>query len=190
MSGIETGLLIAAAVGTAAQTGGQLAAAGNAKDAAEANANMKHMQADELLARQEINEGILREQSDRAQHGFVASFASTGREGAGLGGVLQMKRDLEENILLSRRDAEFKAKMLRMGADIELDLASDSMTAAWITGAGTILTTGARAWNTMRGPSSSPQSLPEVGDGVANGRTGLEPNSPLTPKVTTNAYYS
>lgn len=146
MSGIEIALAAAAVGGTALNVYGNISGANAQEEAAQRNAALKREQADELLDRQIINERIMRRAAEKAERGYVASFASTGRGGGGVGGVLQIKEELEENIANTRRDAEFKAKMLRAGADIETSLASDAVSAAWISGAGTILTTGAQAY--------------------------------------------
>jgi hypothetical protein len=54
---------------------------------------------------------------------------------------------MEENIANSRREAEFKAQMLRAGADIDSQLASDSITAAWIGAGGTAISSGANIYS-------------------------------------------
>lgn len=159
MSGLE----IIAAAGLATSLYGQISGASAKADADRKNAQIKNMEADELLSRQTINEGIMRDQAELQGLGYQSSFASTGREGAGLGGLLTIKKNLDQNLILSRRDAEFKAKMLRMGADIDLNLASDEQTAGYISGAGTLLTGAAKIYDLSRGPSNTTQSLPKVG---------------------------
>lgn len=156
-------LVGSAVAGSGLTIWGQVSAANAQEEAARKNAELKAVQAEELLARQAINEQIMRDKAEESGLLYGASFASTGREGAGVGGILRIRRDAEEAISLSRRDAEFKARMLRAGADVELSLASDAVSASWISGAGTLLTTGAQAYNTFRKPSSTPQSLPKVG---------------------------
>lgn len=151
-----------AAVGGALSLYGTIKGANDQADAVERNSALKRQQADELMARQEINEQIIREQSEKSSLSYGASFAGTGREGAGIGGILQIHRDAQEQILNTRRDAEFKARQLREGADIQSDLASDSITSAWIGAAGGLLATGASTYKAMSPPGGTTQSLPGV----------------------------
>lgn len=118
-------------------------------DAAVKDAQLKNSQAGELLSREQVNEGIIQQQSELAQGQYGAAFASTGREGAGIGGILRMRANTALTISNARRDAEFKASMLRQGANIATNLASDELTAGYITGSGTLLTSGLKIANSM-----------------------------------------
>ncbi len=148
-------------LGTAMTAYGQISSAAAQADAQRADAAAKRLQADELLARQAINEQIMREQSTRAELTYGSAFAATGVEGGGLGGIMRLRKTTLENIALSRRDAEFKAKMLRMGADVQSELASDMMTAGIISGVGTIAQSGLQVANLYKGPKS-PKPIPGV----------------------------
>lgn len=134
---------------------GQIAGASAQAEAAEKQSHLKNMQADEMLSRQAINEKTMLEQSKRIEGEYANSFAATGGEGAGIGGQMEIHRTTLENIALTRRDAEFKANMIRMGAEIEMSIASDIKTASYISGAGTILTGAAQAYTTLKGPGQS-----------------------------------
>jgi hypothetical protein len=160
MTGVEIGLGIASALGGGAQVYGQIKGASAQSEAAYRSAEFKRMQADEILAREMINEETIKKNSARVESSYFTSFAATGTEG-GLGGVLQIQKQTEENLINARRDSEFKANQLRMGANIEQSLASDAMAASYITGAGTILGFGAKAYSLYH-KSSSSQSLPTV----------------------------
>lgn len=166
-------VLAAAAV---AQTGlsiyGQMKEAKNKAEAAERDAYFKGLQADEMMERQAINEDIMREQSFLAQSKYRAEFAGTGREG-GIGSVLEMRRVLNRNIELSRRDAQFKASMLRAGAESDQKLASDFMTSGYITGAGTALTGATRAYGVYHdyGPASTNSKGMDWGAGTDYGKS-------------------
>lgn len=149
MSGMEIPLIIGMVAGTGTQVAGGIMAANSQADAQNRNAALKKLQADELLSRQTINEKIMRDQAEKVAKGYSVGFAASGREGAGIGGMLQIKRDTEENILNSRREAEFKAQMLRSGADIDQSLASDYQTASYITGAGSLLSGGANIYSIL-----------------------------------------
>lgn len=140
----------AALVGTGVQIYGQISAAQAQKDAADLKADLQRAQALELLNRQTINEDILKERSEFLQKQYIAQAAHAGSGGGGLGGVLRIKRDLEHNILIGRREAEFKATQLRMGADIEQNLTSDLLTSAYLGAAGTLLKSGAEAYSYIK----------------------------------------
>jgi hypothetical protein len=160
MTGIETGLLIGAIGGTGLNFAGQLMGASAQADAAQRAAQLKRIQADELEKRELVNEGIIRENSARMENQYSTAFAATGG-GGGLGGVLEIRRQTERNIMNAREDSQFKEYMLRQGADIESQLASDAMTASYITGAGSVLGLGAKFYG-IYGKYSGQQELPKV----------------------------
>lgn len=164
MSGIEVGLIATAVLGSGTQVAGNVMAANAKADATARSGSLKRQQADELMSRQVINERIMRERAEISA-GTYAGASGLGESGGGIGGVLQIHADLEESIINTRREAEFKAKMLRAGADIDNDLASDGVSAAWISGAGTVLSGGANIYNIMRPPSSKPTELPKESAG-------------------------
>ena len=128
-----------AVVSTGLSIWGTISGAQAQEEAAQRKQALANAQANEMMERELINEQIMREKSAEAQSGYRASWGSSGKEGGGIGGVLKMQKDLAENISLSRRDAEYKANMLRAGAQMETDLYSDRVTASYITGAGTLI---------------------------------------------------
>jgi len=153
---------IALIAGAGIQLYSSLSAAGAQRDAMERDAFLKGMQADELLARELINEQIMREQAEDVKKTYVSRAGSMGGGGLGLGGVVKMKYNLERTIANSRRDAEFKARMLRAGADIQTQLASDVYTAGLIGAGGTILTSAGKAHDRFS-PKKDPESLFDSG---------------------------
>jgi hypothetical protein len=162
MSGMEPVLIGMAIAGGTANAAGQVSAAKSQAEAAQKDAAIKNMQADELLSRQQINEQIMREQADRLELGYGSLAADTGGAGTGIGGVLKIRQDVEQNISNSRRDAEFKAKMLRAGAAVETSLASDGVTASYLGAGGSILGGAASAYKLYSGPSRA-TDLPKTG---------------------------
>jgi hypothetical protein len=132
-----------AAVGAGISIYGQIKAAQDKEEAAQFEAYLKGLQADEMMSREAINEGIMRDEAFRSGLAHQAAFSGTGREGGGIGGILTIKETTDRNIQLARRDAEFKASMLRKGADMDQKLASDLMTSGYIGAAGTLLTSSA-----------------------------------------------
>lgn len=154
-------LPIIAGVGAATQIYGMVKGAQAQADASERNAYFKNLQASELLQRQAINEGIIRQQGEDQSLVYGSGSSGHGLEGTGLGGQLKIHRIVEENISLSRRDAEFKARMLRAGADADTQLASDQMTAGLISGAGSLIQTGASFYSQYQGKKTA-TDLPTV----------------------------
>lgn len=165
MTGIEEGAAIAAVVGTAIQVGGSIDSASQKASAAKQDADLKDAQADELISREQINEGLIQDQSQINQKEYSAAFASSGREGSGIGGVLQLRSNTATTIANSQRDAQFKASMLRAGANISDNLASDEITAGYITGGGTLLTGATKIASAIGGggqSSGQTKGLPTV----------------------------
>lgn len=138
MSGLEIPLLIGSLAGTGMQVAGGIMSANAQADAAKRSADLKNLQASELLDRQRINEGIIREKSAQSEAHIQASASSRGISG-GLGYAVLQHAETERNVILSRREAEFKAKMLRENAEADLKLSSDAMAAANLSAFGTIL---------------------------------------------------
>lgn len=116
---------------------GQLKGASDRADAARNEADLKRQQADELMSRELVNEQTMNKQSAIAQLQVGAQFH--GLEGGNIGEILNIQNVTRENLVNSRRDAEFKARMIRSGADIDERLASDVQTAAGWSAAGTLL---------------------------------------------------
>lgn len=144
---------------------GQIKAGYDKAKADEVNASIKRQQADELLSREAINEQIMSEQAQMQAHQYGAAFAATGREGAGIGGKLRIMSDLQRSIANSKRDAEFKASLLRQGADSDMSLASDAKAAGFISGFGTLLSSGVQAYalhDKYGAPSANTNDLPGV----------------------------
>ncbi len=162
MSGMEAVAIVGAA-GTALNAVGQVSSAHSQAEAQRKAAYLKQQQADELLARQKINEEILRERNTKLVHeqGAIATGETSDQT---IYGLAKYQRDLEDAVLDTRREAEFKAKMLREGAAIEADLASDIETGSYLSAGGTILTGGVQAYSLLKPASSTTKSLPGVSD--------------------------
>jgi len=156
MTGIEAGLILGAtaAVGTGVQIAGQLSEALARKEYAREQARIANLQATELLERQVINEGILRERGEELITRIGGS--TSGLATSGVGQILKVKQDIEQNILLSRRDAEFKAQMIREGAEAQMELESDRFTGSILTGVGTGIVGGVGLYNQLK-PSRKPE---------------------------------
>lgn len=160
MSGVELAAG-AAIVGTATSVYGQIKGAQAQSEANEAKANLQREEADELLDRQAMNEKILRQNAAQAGLEYSATVGSNGLDQSGIGGLLTIQKNLDQTVSDTRREADFKAKMLRAGADIETGLASDMVTASYIAGGGNILGAAAKGYSAFK-PPGTPTSLPQV----------------------------
>lgn len=152
----------AAVVGAGVAIYGEIESGQAKANAAKLDAQLKNQQADELMSREANNEQLIQQQSERDQKDYGAAFAGSGREGGGIGGIMTIQKNTAITIANSQRDAEFKAKMLRAGANIATNLASDEVNASYITGAGTIITGAAKLSPSFAGASSSVASIPKV----------------------------
>jgi hypothetical protein len=106
-------LLGAAVVGTAISMYGEYESAQAKAEAAQRKAALKRVEATELLQREQINENVMREQAMYAEGDRVSQAGSSGVEGSWFGGMVRMRRDLQFNLETSRREANFKAYLLR-----------------------------------------------------------------------------
>lgn len=154
-----------AAAGTAFSVFGKISEANARSEAAEREAELKRRQARELLLRQSINESIMREEAVRSGLS-LASRNSRGESGGGIGSLLTVKKETEQNILLSRREAEYQAEMIRRGADVNMKLAGDIKTASYIGAAGTLLSSAGDIYmnqNKYGKPGGTSESLWKTG---------------------------
>lgn len=153
---VTGGILIAS---TGMEVYGKIAAANAQSQARAQELKLKNIQADEILSREAVNEQVIQDNSKRTESAYSTAFAATGREGAGVGGQIQIHKFTQDQVANLNRDANFKANMIRAGANIEANLASDVVSASYISGAGTLLTSGLRAYDAFKGPSNVPNSL-------------------------------
>lgn len=131
-------------------------------DAARKNTELKRQQADELMARQAINEQIIREEGEKEKSIAGSQAAGSGLGGTGIGMKLAIIDNVNRTIANTSRDAEFKAKMLRAGAEQDTQLASDYVTSGIISGAGSVLSASGDhylKWDKYGSPSSSTKGL-------------------------------
>lgn len=139
--------LIVAAAGAAVSIYGTISGAKARGEAAQADAQLKREQADELWSRSVVNEGVMRKQGAYEQFQLGASF--NGLAGGNNGAIIASNNNLNDAIINNRRDAEFKYKMLQAGADIDTKLASDVVAASYIGAVGTGLSTAANFYGRL-----------------------------------------
>ena len=124
---------IAAVAGVGINILGQNAQAKAQERAALAQAEAKRLQAFEVLRRSEFNIDELEAEAKRFRGQQTAAFAKSGVDvgsGASLVQLEQLNRDLVEQVAVQREEADFKAKQLFAGADIDTKLSGDIRTAA------------------------------------------------------------
>lgn len=130
---------------------------------ARREAALKRLQADETLVRAEINAKLMRREGERMQAGQAQSFAASGVDmGASQFGLLrETDRMVSEQIDLMKREAEFRARMLREGAISSDLLADDAETAGMLNAFSSLLGAGAGAAR-AGGYTSKPAKQPSI----------------------------
>lgn len=162
-------LAVAAVVGAGLQIYNQLNAASAQAEAQQREAALKNAQADELEQRQAYNEELMRKHEAYSEHHV---FNDNGGNAGSLGGIMQLREDLRTNIETSRREASWKARMLRMGGEADMALASDIENAKWWQAAGTAFQTAGNFYSPIaagKKPSTDTKDLPGVGGGSYSG---------------------
>lgn len=153
MTGIEPILIGAAVAGTGVSIFGNISAAEQQKKLAERDALLREAQAQELIERESINENALAEQGELTALHYGSGAAASGVEGSGIGGQLRIYQNTVQTISNQRRSAEFQARMIRAGADLEREQAGNAVSSAYIQGAGSLLTAGAQLGYTYAKPT-------------------------------------
>lgn len=165
--GAEIGLGVLA-IKTGSEIYGQIASASAKEDAARRNALLKEQESEELLYRQFQNEQIVRENADNQVELAYAQAGMQGGASRGIAEAIEINRITTRNILMSRHEAEYKARMLKQGAEVESQLASDAMSASYITSAGTLLTGAGQGYLDYTKYSKQGDN-PNLQNGIAKG---------------------
>ena len=101
---------------------GQMNAAADREKAAQNNFRLSQMQADEIEARQKINNDIAREEMQTLENAQLSNAAARGVGSAGgIGDQIAIHRIATRNMELANRDVAFKVQMLRLGAQYDLE---------------------------------------------------------------------
>jgi len=120
-------------VGTAVQLYANKKESDAQEAAAEANAHAKRVQANELLDRFFINKDLLTLEAKAFQGSQAAGFIKGGVD-VGTGSALLVMEDtnrkLSRQLEIDEKEAEFKARQLKLGADVDLSLGSDLASAS------------------------------------------------------------
>ncbi len=154
------GALIGAGAGSS--IAGQLISADSEAKLDQQKKEIAAQQADELESREQVNAAIRLQQSYRVALDVSSEQATSGHAGGGIGSQLEIKRQADLQNMLSQRDADFQALMLRKGGDLYGQLGDQTKTAGYFNAAGTLLTAAGTMANPKFGAISqgSPQRLP------------------------------
>lgn len=132
--------------------GGALEFFGNRKarraqaEAIRRQAELREIEAKEILQRAEINIDVVRDETTRLLGEQRSTYAAAGlrMEGSPLDVATSTLNRAEEHIDNMRREAEFDANMVRIGARADRDLARSTESAGVFQDIGTIATLSAR----------------------------------------------
>jgi len=134
--------LILYGLGTMATVGAKIYEGAVQADAAERKAELDIEQANELLQRERINEDLLiKKEKEMETYGTYLS-GSRGTQDTGLGARLKLYENLQQALSNMRRESLFKAKMIRAGAEVSRELASDIQVGTALSAAGGLLKGG------------------------------------------------
>jgi hypothetical protein len=146
---MAAGTAVAASIaGTALTIQGQRKAAKAQARAARDNANSKRLQALELLDRFEINSQALFIQGESVKSEQALSFASRGIDattGTALSVVEETNAIIAKQLILDKREADFKSAQLFSGAEADIRLAGDIRSSQRLQTLGSILSGGVSA---------------------------------------------
>lgn len=130
-------------------------------------AALDEAEAKEVERRATINDAITQTTGFRAQADISAEMAGSGHEGAAIGTQLEVRRQANLKIRLDDQAAAFQASQLRAGAQLQNELADQTVSAGVIKGIGygvtAIGSAGRQIVNDSRLMSSKP--LPSYGGG-------------------------
>ena len=138
---MATGAAVAAVAGTLITIEGQRREAKAQAAAARQNAKAKRLQALELLDRFDINSQTLVIEGELVKGKQRTSFASRGIDvgsGTALSVIEETNAIVAKQLILDKREADFKVAQLRSGADADLSLAGDIRSSQRLRSLGTL----------------------------------------------------
>lgn len=138
-----------AAVGGGILSGAGIIAEGQAEArAAFRDAELKEIQADEVINRAKINIRLARLQGQRVAGEQAAAFAKGGVDVSGGSPLLAMEQtsmEISREVQSIAREAEFEARQLKRGAQISRESISDIKAASKLAAVGTVLGAAGKA---------------------------------------------
>lgn len=162
------GAIAGAVIGAGISIYGQLKSAEDQAALDEKKKKIAEEQANEIFVREQINETIRNQATFQAQLQVGSEYAASGKEGAGIGSQLEVKRQADLATALARRDASYQEHMLLEGGSLQGQLADITRQSSYFNAAGTGINLGTRLSQTnmgTTGPSNS-QSLPQQPEGL------------------------
>ena len=163
----------------AAVAGGGLSAYGaitSAQDQSNLDnerAQVAQKQAQEIAQREASNETIRDQQAYRGQLQFGSQFSGAGKSGTGIGSQLEIQRQATQANVISNEQSQFQEQMLNQQAGMDTALASETMTAGYISAASSLLGGAAKAGSIGTSGNLSPgmsgtQSAPDLNSMLNN----------------------
>lgn len=147
---VAAGLLLA---GTAVNVFGQVKEANDRADAEKQAAELKRIEAKEILDRAQVNSQELLKESDVFQSNQVGGYAAGNVDvttGSPLIAMEQTHSFYQKQIANLNREAKFRSdQAIRSGASLD-ELASQTQQAGTVRAIGTVLTAGASAYGIMK----------------------------------------
>lgn len=145
---MATGAAVAVVAGTAISIAGQRKAAKAKRAATESNAAAKREQALELLERFELNSQNFKAEGELLKAQQQTGFAGKGIDigsGSALSVIEETNSMVARQIMLDRKEADFKALQLNRGAAVDMNLAGDIESASRLSQIGTFLSGAGQA---------------------------------------------
>lgn len=149
-------------------------------DAYKKQASLLGLQAEELLARAEINNDLIRQEAGKLQGEQIATFAGQGVSTSGLSVLAALEetaRQASEEIYRNTRDARYEAGVLGQEADFNRRYAKEAKKSALFDSFGTILA-GAGSLGSFGSPKRS------GGAGLGSGGSGGSAKAPASVRST------
>ena len=137
-----------AIAGGVLSAGAQIASAQQEAGAAHRDAQVKDLQADEVLSRAQINARLSILQGQKLKGDQVAAFAKGGVDVGGGSPLLMLEQtsmEITREVQSIARDAQFEASQLRRGAESSRQQAKDIQTAGKLAATATLFGAGAEA---------------------------------------------
>jgi hypothetical protein len=173
------GTLAGAFVGAGVGIFGAIKSANDQAEIERKKAALANEQADEILAREQINDAQIRDASFRSELETGSVSAAMGHTGGEIGAKLEIERRTNLEISLNDRAAAFQAKMLREGATLGQEAADTAKSAGYLQAGALGVSILGKALSPETGlihygKTQSLPSLPDYGSGVPN-RSYLNP---------------
>jgi hypothetical protein len=134
-------------------------------DAAEAEAYLKKIQADEVDRRAVDREKVMRNENAKTLHGIESMYAASGfeLEGSPLLVLESQQGQMETEIQEMIKDSHFRSMMLRSGANIEMEQSGGYRTSGALNGFGSAFSKGAQAYSLLPKNSAATETTGNPG---------------------------